>query len=115
MRYELSDHEWTPIEPMLPNRARGARRVNDRRVLDGIFLGTAFWCALARLPKNYGPRTTCYSRFVRWRRAGVWDWIMDALAASRDAAMRMIDTSVVRLLQHGACIADNSHQDMDRS
>jgi transposase len=37
MRYELSDYEWTAIKPMLPNRPRGVRRVNDRRVLNGIF------------------------------------------------------------------------------
>ena len=36
MRYELSDHEWTAIKPMLPNKLRGVRRVNDRRVLNGI-------------------------------------------------------------------------------
>jgi transposase len=34
MRYELSDYEWTAIKPMLP---RGVQRVNDRRVLNGIF------------------------------------------------------------------------------
>ena len=32
MRYELSNYEWTAIKPMLPNK-----RVNDRRVLNGIF------------------------------------------------------------------------------
>jgi transposase len=37
MRYELSDFEWTAIKPMLPNKTRGVRRVNDRRVLNGIF------------------------------------------------------------------------------
>ena len=37
MRYELSDHEWTAIKPMLPNKPRGVPRVNDRRVLNGIF------------------------------------------------------------------------------
>jgi hypothetical protein len=37
MRYELSDYEWTTIKPMLPNKPRGVRRVNDRRVLNGIF------------------------------------------------------------------------------
>lgn len=37
MRYELSDYEWTAIKPMLPNKPRGVRRVNDRRVLNGIF------------------------------------------------------------------------------
>jgi hypothetical protein len=34
MRYELSDYEWTAIK----NKPRGVRRVNDRRVLNGIFL-----------------------------------------------------------------------------
>jgi hypothetical protein len=29
---------------------------------------------------------------------------MDALAAGHDAAVQMIDTSVVRVHQHGACI-----------
>jgi len=37
MRYELSDYEWTAIKPMLPNKPRGVRRVNDRHVLNGIF------------------------------------------------------------------------------
>ena len=32
-----------------------------------------------------------------------------------DAAVQMIDTSVVRVSQHGACIADNNYQDMGRS
>src|SRR3954452_18582229 len=40
---------------------------------------------------------------------------MDALAARHDAAVQMIDTSVVRVYQHGACIADNNRQDIGRS
>ena len=40
---------------------------------------------------------------------------MEALAAAHGAAVRMIDTSVVRVHQHGACIAGNSEQDMGRS
>jgi transposase len=31
MRYELTDHEWSAIKPMLPNKPRGVPRVNDRR------------------------------------------------------------------------------------
>ena len=108
MRYELSDYEWTAIKPMLPNKPRGVRRVNDRRVLNGIFWVLRSGAPWRDLPATYGPRTTCYNRFVRWRRAGVWDQIMDALAAGHDAAVQMIDTSVVRVHQHGACIADNN-------
>jgi hypothetical protein len=37
VRYELADYEWVAIKPMLPNKPRGVPRVNDRRVLNGIF------------------------------------------------------------------------------
>jgi hypothetical protein len=37
MRYELGDYEWTAIKPTRPNKPRNVRRVNDRRVLNGIF------------------------------------------------------------------------------
>jgi len=96
MRYELTDYEWAVIRPMLPNKARGVPPWRD-------------------LPDCYGPRTTCYNRFVRWRRAGVWERIMHALAAAHDAAVQMIDTSIVRVHQHAACIARNKGQSMGRS
>lgn len=37
MRYALSNDEWSVIRPMLPNKPRGVARVDDRRVLNGIF------------------------------------------------------------------------------
>jgi transposase len=37
MRYQLSDYEWSVIQPMLPNKSRGVPRVDDRRILNGIF------------------------------------------------------------------------------
>src|SRR5215211_9310024 len=67
------------------------------------------------LPDNFGPYTTCYNRFVRWRRAGVWGAIMNALAATHDAAVQMIDTSIVRVHQHAACVACSRSQSMGRS
>jgi transposase len=36
MRYELTDYKWTAIK-LLPNKPHGVPRVNDRRVLNGIF------------------------------------------------------------------------------
>src|SRR6266702_4449321 len=115
MRYELSDCEWGVIRPMLPNKPRGIPRVDDRRILNGIFWILRSGAPWRDLPGDYGPHTTCYNRFVRWRRAGVWDQIMDALAAAHDGAVQMIDTSIVRVHQHGACIADNREQLMGRS
>ena len=40
---------------------------------------------------------------------------MDALAHAHNASVQMIDTSVVRVHQHGACIACNREQQMGRS
>ncbi|WP_354181389.1 IS5 family transposase [Bradyrhizobium sp. LA6.1] len=115
VRYELTDFEWAAIRSFLPNKPRDIPRVDDRRVLNGIFWVLRSGAPWRDLPAYYGPRTTCYNRFVRWRQACVWDRIMDALAAGHDAAVQMIDTSVVRVRQHGACIADNNHQDIGRS
>jgi transposase len=115
MRYELTDDEWTAIKPMLPDKPRGVPRVNDRRVLNGIFWVLRSGAPWRDLPGSFGPYTTCYNRFVRWRRAGVWANIMNALAGAHDAAVQMIDTSIVRVHQHGACITRNRRQSMGRS
>ncbi len=40
---------------------------------------------------------------------------MEALAVFQDTAVQMIDTSVVRVHQHGACIAGNREQHMGQS
>ena len=115
MRYELSDQEWSIIRAMLPTKPRGIPRVDDRRVLNGIFWVLRSGAPWRDLPPIYGPRTTCYNRFVRWRRAGIWDSILQALTRAHDAAVQMIDTSMVRVHQHAACIADSGNQAVGRS
>jgi transposase len=115
MRYELTAEEWAAIRPMLPNKPRGVPQVNDRRVLNGIFWILRSGAPWRDLPLNFGPYTTYDNRFVRWRRAGVWTKIMNALAGAHDAAVQMIDTSIVRVHQHGACITKNKRQSMGRS
>ncbi len=87
MRYELTDYEWGTIKPMLPNKPRGVPRVNDRRFLNGIFWVLRSGAPWRDLRDHFGPYTTCYNRFVRWRRAGVWAKIMSALAHAHDAAV----------------------------
>ena len=64
-RYELTDYEWTAIKPFLPNKLRGVPRVNDRRVLNGIFWVLRSGAPWRDLPETFGPYTTCCNRFVR--------------------------------------------------
>ena len=100
--YELTDFEWQVIEPLLPNKPRGVPRVDDRRVLNGIFWVLRTGAPWRALPREFGPPTTCYNRFVRWRKAGVWDRIMTAVSHAYDGDVQMIDSTSVRVHQHVA-------------
>jgi transposase len=70
MRYDLTDFEWSVIEPVLPKGSPGPRRKDDRRVMSGIFWVLRTGAPWRDLPERYGPYTTAYNRFNRWRKAG---------------------------------------------
>jgi transposase len=53
-------------------------------------------------PRAYGPHTTCYNRFVRSRKLGVWDRVFDAVSKAYDCDMQMVDSSSIRVHQHGS-------------
>ena len=101
-RYELTDQEWAIIEPRLPNKPRGVPRVDDRRVLNGILWRFRTGSPWSEIPERYGPPTTCYNRFVRWRKAGVWDRLLAAGSETFEGEIVMIDSTCVRVHQHGA-------------
>jgi len=103
-RHELSDREWSIIKPLLPNKSRGVPRVDDRRVINGILWRFRTGSPWRDTPERYGPHTTCYNRFVRWRKAGVWDRLLEAISAAYDGDIVMIDSSCVRVHQHGASV-----------
>ena len=87
-RDDLTDFEWSVIQPLLPGKPRGVPRVDDRRVLHGIFWVLRSGAPWRDLPERYGPRTTCYNRFIRWPKAGVWDQLMDAITVANDGRSR---------------------------
>ena len=101
-RYELSDAEWKIIAPLLPDKSRGVKRVDDLRVLNGIFWRLRSGAPWADIPLRYGPYTTCYNRFVRWQKAGVWDQLLKAVSEAYNGKIQMIDSTVVRVHQHAA-------------
>ena len=103
-RYELTEFEWRVIQPLLPNKPRGVPRVDDRRVLNGIFWVLRSGSPWRELPERYGPYTTCYNRFRRWTKAGVWDRIMDAITDAHGGDVRMIDGTSVRVHHSAATL-----------
>jgi transposase len=101
-RDELSDEEWAIISPVLPNNSRGVECVDDRRVINGILWRFRTGSSWRDVPERYGLRTMLYNRFSRWRKAGVWDRLLDAVSKRYDGDMVMIDSYCVHVHQHGA-------------
>jgi len=104
-RYDLTEFEWNVIKPLLPNKARGVPRVDDRRVLNRIFYQLRSGSPWADLPERYGPYKTVHNRFNRWRKAGVWNRLMDAIIVAYEAKgqkLQMIDSTSVRVHQQAA-------------
>jgi transposase len=65
-------------------------------VLSGIFWVLRSGAPWRDLLERYGPRTTCYNRFVRWRKEGVRDRLVDAITAARNRDIQMSDRTSVR-------------------
>lgn len=101
-RFDLSDFEWGMISPLLPNKPRGVPRVDDRRVLNGIFWVLRTGSPWRDLPERYGPYTTVYNRYNRWAKRGVWLRVFEALAQHSPGSLHLIDSSIVRAHQHAA-------------
>jgi len=101
-RFDLTDFEWGLIQPLLPNKPRGVARVDDRRVLNGIFWVLRTGSPWRDLPERYGPCTTVYNRFNRWAKAGVWVRVFEELAEKSPDSMQFIDSSIIRAHQHAA-------------
>jgi transposase len=90
-RYELTDAQWARLEPLLPPEKPWTGRSNDdhRQILNGILWVLNSGAPWRDLPRRYGPVGTVSSRFYRWRRAGVWHRVLEALQALADAEGRV--------------------------
>ena len=95
----FSDAQWERIEPLLPTGLRGARRVDDRRVLSGIVHALQSGGRWGDCPEHvYGPKKTLYNRFVRWAERGIWENIFSALAGAGDVPDRLfIDSTCIKV------------------
>tara|TARA_B100001059_G_C17652480_1_gene485199 strand:+ start:122 stop:484 length:363 start_codon:yes stop_codon:yes gene_type:complete len=111
-RFDMSELEWRFIVPVLPNKVRGVARVDDRRVINGIFYKLRTGVAWRDLPERYGPYTTVYNRFNRWTKAGVWDRLMDAVSDAHNHDLVMIDGTSVRVHHSAATLKKTVHFDV---
>jgi transposase len=105
-RGELTDRQFKRLEAFLPpQKPRTGRPAEDhRRIINGILWILRTGAPWRDLPEKYGPWPTVYSRFYRWRKAGIWDRIFAALQAQGaiDWEVHFVDSTIIRAHQHAA-------------
>ena len=109
-RHELTDEQWQRLAPRLPPQkpAEGRPNLDHRPILNGMLWRLKAGAPWRELPERYGNWQTVYSRFRRWRLAGIWDRLFEAVRREADAAGQMdwtlhfVDGSVIRAHQHAA-------------
>ena len=109
-RYDLTDAQWERLKPLLPpEKPRTGRPNHDHRtIINGILWIDRTGAPWKDLPERYGPVGTVSSRFYRWRKAGIWQDILEALQARADRqgrvdwSLHFVDSTIVRAHQHAA-------------
>src|SRR5499426_4121310 len=81
---DLTDEQWTLVEPLLPPakpRQRGGRPrdVDMREVLNTILYLIRSGCHWDMLPHDLLPKSTVYDYFAPWRDNGTWAKMVTAL------------------------------------
>lgn len=83
-RHEVTDEQWTCVEPHLPAQRSGpGRRGRPSRSARQLFNGMLWILRTGApwrdLPARYGPWKTVHHRFSEWRRSGAFEHLVQAL------------------------------------
>ena len=101
-RYEISEGAWEAIREKLPCQPGYKGKWADNRLFVNAVLYVAK-CGIPwrDLPERFGNWNTVYVRFRRWAKAGVWQGTLTELA-DKDMKLLLIDSTAIRVHQHGA-------------
>jgi transposase len=82
---DLTDQQWAAVEALLPkpevrDDGRGRPWRDPRDVLNGILWVLRTGAPWADMPARYPPYATCFRRFQNWRKEGVLQSVLQALA-----------------------------------
>jgi transposase len=109
-RGDLTNEQWERLKPLLPpQKPYTGRPAGDHRtIVNGILWVLRTGAPWRDLPERYGPWASVYSRFRRWKEAGIWDRVLTELQAQGDQLgevdweIHFVDGSIVRAHQHAA-------------
>lgn len=78
---DLTDEQWEMLEPLIPAISEDAAyHVHERReIVNAIFYVLRSGCSWRMLPHEFPAWGTVYDYFQQWRRAGIWDQVLQTL------------------------------------
>jgi transposase len=108
---DLNDQEWAILEPLIPAAKAGGRPAiySRREIMNGILYVLRSGCSWRMIPHDLPPWDTVFGYFNRWRKAGVWERVHEALytqtrmALGRNpqASAAIADTQSVKTTEKG--------------
>jgi transposase len=103
-RHELTEEQWQRIVDLLPpDQGRPGRRPRpNREMINAILWVLRSGAPWRDLPERYPNWKSVHTRFLRWSKRGVWQRVLDALAADFDDELAIVDASIVRVHQDAA-------------
>ena len=115
-RHDISDEVWTLLEPHLPGQRGqwGGIAQDNRRFINAVFWVLRTGAPWRDLPPDYGKWGSVHQRFIRWRRKGVWEKLLEILIDEPDYEWLMIDASHIKVHPQAAG-AKGGNQDMTRT
>ncbi|MDY7992387.1 IS5 family transposase [Paenibacillus polymyxa] len=101
----MQDQQWRQIQDLFPpeRKPQGGRPAVDNRIMLNAMLWVAHSGAPWRdLPDFFPNWKSVYTRFRRWKKAGIWDEVLKHVSLDSDEESVMIDATIVRVHQHGS-------------
>ena len=84
--YELSRKQWAQVEPLFPKNGESGSQWRDHFLgVNGILWALRTGAPWREMPRRFGPWSTVYGRFNRWRKEGFWQRLLRALQVNLDA------------------------------
>lgn len=103
-RSVVNDKFWSKLAPLLPGKKGdpGRSGFDNRMFVEAVLYSARTGLPWRDLPEEFGQWNSVYRRFCRWSDKGIWELLFVELAKKGDFKEVSIDSTAVRVHQHGA-------------